>query len=107
MRVGEAADGMPKRFGEQVAAAENLVSYVALGQEVDDPRLGPVRQAGISFRVHAAPTPRVQGPQPAIGQHTDEVLGALAREPARARAARPTKRPVSHALEGIKQHAEG
>ena len=44
----------------------------------------------------------MQGPQPAIGQHTDEVLGALAREPARARAARPAKRPVSHALEGIK-----
>ncbi len=51
---------------------------------VDDPVHGAVRQAGISFRVHAAPTPRVQGPQPAIGQHTDEVLGALADEPARA-----------------------
>src|SRR4029078_5211630 len=68
----------------------------------DDQRLGPVRQAGISFRLHAAPTPRVQGPQPAGGQHTDEVLGALASDTARARAARPAKRPVSPALEGIK-----
>ena len=91
----------PVRHAHEALEDEQVINN-GMSVVVDDPRLGPVRQAGISFRVHAAPTPRVQGPQPAIGQHTDEVLGALAREPARARAARPAKRPISHALEGIK-----
>ena len=45
--------------------------------EVDDPVHGAVRQAGIAFRLHGAPEPTVQGPQPAVGEHTDEVLGSL------------------------------
>jgi crotonobetainyl-CoA:carnitine CoA-transferase CaiB-like acyl-CoA transferase len=44
----------------------------------------------------------VQGPQPALGEHTDAVLGAVAGEPARARESRAAKRSVAHALEGIK-----
>jgi crotonobetainyl-CoA:carnitine CoA-transferase CaiB-like acyl-CoA transferase len=44
----------------------------------------------------------VQGPQPALGQHTDDVLSSVASAEPRARAARPAKRPLSHALEGIK-----
>jgi crotonobetainyl-CoA:carnitine CoA-transferase CaiB-like acyl-CoA transferase len=91
----------PVRHAHEALEDEQVINN-GMSVVVDDPRLGPVRQAGISFRLHAAPTPRVQGPQPAVGQHTDEVLGALASEPARARAARPAKRPVSHALEGIK-----
>src|SRR5258708_32802307 len=69
---------------------------------VDDPVHGPVREAGISFRLHGARTPAVQGPQPAVGQHTDEVLAAVAEEPARARQPRPAKRSVTSAREGIK-----
>ena len=76
----------PVRHAHEALEDEQVINN-GMSVVVDDPRLGPVRQAGISFRVHAAPTPRVQGPQPAIGQHTDEVLGALVREPARARAA--------------------
>ena len=91
----------PVRHAHEALEDEQVVNN-GMSVEVDDPRLGPVRQAGICFRLHAAPTPAVQGPQPALGQHTDEVLGALADEPARARAARPAKRPVSHTLEGIK-----
>ncbi len=91
----------PVRHAHEALEDEQVINN-GMSVEVDDPVHGRVRQAGISFRVHAAPTPQVQGPQPAIGQHTDEVLGAIADEPARARAARPAKRPITHALEGIK-----
>ena len=42
----------------------------------------------------ARPTPSVQGPQPAVGQHTDEVLGVAGRRrrAARARRARRSDR---------------
>src|SRR3954452_16043895 len=91
----------PVRHAHEALEDEQVINN-GMSVEVDDPVHGRVRQAGISFRVHAAPTPHVQGPQPAIGQHTDEVLGALASEPSRARETRPAKRAVSHALEGIK-----
>ena len=38
--------------------------------------------------LHGAPTPSVQGPQPALGQHTDEVLGVARGDAAHARATR-------------------
>ena len=74
----------PVRHAHEALEDEQVINN-GMSVVVDDPVHGRVRQAGISFRVHAAPTPQVQGPQPAIGQHTDEVLGALASEPARAR----------------------
>lgn len=91
----------PVRHAHEALEDEQVVNN-GMSVVVDDPVHGAVRQAGISFRVHGAPAPHVQGPQPMIGQHTDEVLGALGREPARARDVRPAKRPVAHALEGIK-----
>jgi crotonobetainyl-CoA:carnitine CoA-transferase CaiB-like acyl-CoA transferase len=70
--------------------------------EVTDPVHGVIRQAGISFRLHGAPAPAVQGPQPALGEHTEQVLGALSGAEPRARAVRAARRPLAHALEGIK-----
>jgi crotonobetainyl-CoA:carnitine CoA-transferase CaiB-like acyl-CoA transferase len=70
--------------------------------EVVDPVHGRTTQAGITFRLHGAPPAEVQGPQPAVGQHTEEVLAGLADEPARARGTRPARRPLAHALDGIK-----
>jgi crotonobetainyl-CoA:carnitine CoA-transferase CaiB-like acyl-CoA transferase len=81
---------------EDEQVANNGMSVV-----VDDPVVGKVRQAGISFRLHGAPAPEVQGPQPTLGQHTADVLGALATDTPRARATRPAKRTLAHALEGI------
>jgi crotonobetainyl-CoA:carnitine CoA-transferase CaiB-like acyl-CoA transferase len=91
----------PVRPAHEALEDEQVVNN-GMSVVVDDPVHGPVRQAGISFRLHAVPTPQVQGPQPLLGQHTDEVLGSIADRAARAREARPAKRPLAHALDGIK-----
>jgi len=91
----------PVRPAHEALEDEQVVNN-GMSVVVEDPQLGPVRQAGISFRLHGAPKPAVQGPQPAVGQHTGEVLDELPSEPARARASRPAKRSIAHALEGIK-----
>jgi crotonobetainyl-CoA:carnitine CoA-transferase CaiB-like acyl-CoA transferase len=91
----------PVRAAHEALEDEQVVNN-GMSVVIDDPEIGSVRQAGISFRLHGAPRPAVQGPQPAVGQHTDEVFETLATEPARARAARPTKHALAHALEGIK-----
>jgi crotonobetainyl-CoA:carnitine CoA-transferase CaiB-like acyl-CoA transferase len=91
----------PVRPAHEALEDEQVVNN-GMSVVVDDPAIGPVRQAGISFRLHGAPSPAVQGPQPAIGEHTESVLAATATEPTRAREARAAKRPVQHALEGIK-----
>ena len=49
-------------------------------QTVHDPTVGPMRQLGPLFRMDAA-QPRVQGPAPRIGQHTDEVLSSMCPSP--------------------------
>lgn len=105
-------DLLDQFWANEIAIAPVRPAHEALDDEqvvnngmsvvIDDPAIGPVKQAGISFRLHGVPTPTVQGPQPAIGEHTDEVLGGLVSEPARAREARPAKRSIAHALEGIK-----
>jgi crotonobetainyl-CoA:carnitine CoA-transferase CaiB-like acyl-CoA transferase len=105
-------DLLDQFWANEIAIAPVRPAHEALDDEqvvnngmsvvIDDPAIGSVKQAGISFRLHGAPKPAVQGPQPAIGQHTDEVLGSLASEPARARETRPAKRSIAHALEGIK-----
>jgi len=51
----------------QLEATGNLV-------ELDDPRVGPVRQIGPLAKITTAPA-RVRGPAPEPGQHTDEVRG--------------------------------
>jgi crotonobetainyl-CoA:carnitine CoA-transferase CaiB-like acyl-CoA transferase len=105
-------DLLDQFWAHEIAIAPVRAAHEALDDEqvvnngmsvvVDDPDLGPVQQAGISFRLHGVPAPAVQGPQPAVGQHTDEVLARAPDEPARARAERPAKRAVAHVLEGIK-----
>ena len=65
--------------------------------DVIDPVVGPTKQAGVTFTLHASPG-AVQGPAPSVGQHTEEVLANLnGRRPASA-----PKRSLRHALEGIK-----
>ena len=91
----------PVRHAHEALEDEQVVNN-GMSVVVVDPVHGPVRQAGIGFRLHGAPPPAVQGPQPALGQHTDEVLASLASASPRARDARPAKRDLSHALEGIK-----
>jgi crotonobetainyl-CoA:carnitine CoA-transferase CaiB-like acyl-CoA transferase len=44
--------------------------------EVDDPEEGRIRMMGIPYRLEKT-TATVQGPQPRLGEHTEEVLGAL------------------------------
>ncbi len=91
----------PVRDAHESLDDEQVVNN-GMSVEVTDPVHGVVRQAGIAFRLHGAPEPSVQGPQPAVGAHTDEVLGSLAGETHRAGEVRPAKRPLTHALEGIK-----
>jgi len=50
--------------------------------EVDDPRLGKLRQVGPPWSLELNPA-KVQGPAPAPGQHTDEVLQSLGQAPGR------------------------
>lgn len=40
--------------------------------ELDDPELGPIRQVGITYKLSKNPA-RIQGPSPAVGQHTEAV----------------------------------
>ena len=91
----------PVRHAHEALDDEQVINN-GMSVEVADPVHGVIKQAGISFRLHGAPTPSVQGPQPTIGQHTDEVLGSLGSAEPRARAVRPPKRPLAHALDGVK-----
>ncbi len=91
----------PVRHAHEALEDEQVVNN-GMSVEVVDPVHGVVRQAGIGFRLQGAPEPSVQGPQPALGEHTREVLGSLAATTPRAREVRPAKRPLSHALEGVK-----
>ncbi len=91
----------PVRHAHEALDDEQVINN-GMSVEVTDPVYGVIKQAGISFRLHGAPTPSVQGPQPAVGQHTDEVLGSLGSAEPRARAVRPAKRPLAHALDGVK-----
>ena len=62
---------------------------------VDDPDRGPTRQMGVP--IHLLGTPgAVKGPQPSVGQHTDEVLGSLP-----APAPTPAPAPVAPSTPGV------
>jgi crotonobetainyl-CoA:carnitine CoA-transferase CaiB-like acyl-CoA transferase len=91
----------PVRYGHEALLDEQVVNN-GMSVEVTDPVHGRIRQEGITFRLHGAPKPGVQGPQPAVGQHTDEVLGALPGAEKRAKTVKASKRRLTHALEGIK-----
>jgi crotonobetainyl-CoA:carnitine CoA-transferase CaiB-like acyl-CoA transferase len=83
-------------FGAILADRQaELNGYVT---EVDDPGLGTLIQAGTPFAT--VPPSRVTGPAPALGQHTDEVLGALgdAREVPSTSGSRRARSP----LEGLR-----
>jgi crotonobetainyl-CoA:carnitine CoA-transferase CaiB-like acyl-CoA transferase len=68
--------------------------------QVNDPVIGPTKQAGVTFTLHGCPG-QVQGPAPLAGQHTAEVLASLNGAPSRpARGA--AGKPLRHALQGIK-----
>ena len=67
-------------------------------QTVDDPTVGPMRQLGPLFRMDAAP-PRVRGPAPQVGQHTEEVLTRLSSAPAHSSNGNGTT--PTHPLEGV------
>lgn len=53
---------------------------IGLVKRVEDPAVGVMRQLGPLFHLDTAP-PRLQGPAPALGQHTDEILSALPSAP--------------------------
>jgi crotonobetainyl-CoA:carnitine CoA-transferase CaiB-like acyl-CoA transferase len=65
--------------------------------ELDDPRVGRVRQVGPLAKISGAPAV-VRGPAPTPGEHTDEILGA-AIPPVSAPA--PTRRSLQGPLDGI------
>jgi crotonobetainyl-CoA:carnitine CoA-transferase CaiB-like acyl-CoA transferase len=91
----------PVRHAHEALDDEQVINN-GMSVEVTDPDRGRIKQAGISFRLHGAPPPAVQGPQPRLGEHTSQVLESLARAERRAGATRRSKRPLRHALEGIK-----
>jgi crotonobetainyl-CoA:carnitine CoA-transferase CaiB-like acyl-CoA transferase len=68
---------------EVVVPAQDVLGHVqtiANGTvtTVDDPDIGPTRQMGVP--IHLLGTPgAVRGPQPRVGEHTDEVLGSRPR----------------------------
>ncbi|MGD9794838.1 MAG: CoA transferase, partial [Acidimicrobiia bacterium] len=69
--------------------------------EVDDPVHGPTRQVGPTFRMHGVEPAMVQGPQPLVGQHTDEVLGAVSSTGGVRVPRAVTGRSLAHPLEGL------
>jgi crotonobetainyl-CoA:carnitine CoA-transferase CaiB-like acyl-CoA transferase len=91
----------PVRHAHEALDDEQVINN-GMSVEVKDPVHGVIKQAGINFRLHGAPAPAVQGPQPVVGAHTSQVFAALRRAEPRARTARPAKRPLAHALEGIR-----
>jgi crotonobetainyl-CoA:carnitine CoA-transferase CaiB-like acyl-CoA transferase len=91
----------PVRQAHEALSDEQVINN-GMVVEVDDPIHGRTQQAGITFRLHGAPPAKVQGPQPLLGQHTNEVLAGLAADPQHARVQRPQHRSLQHALEDIK-----
>jgi len=91
----------PVRRAEEALDDPQVVNN-GMAVEISDPELGPLKQAGISFRTHAVPAPPPNRPQPRVGEHTDDVLGAVGASEARARRHLAPKRSLSSALEGVK-----
>jgi crotonobetainyl-CoA:carnitine CoA-transferase CaiB-like acyl-CoA transferase len=62
-------------FGTEQARAREMVV------DIDHPRLGPVRQVGLPFKLDATPG-SIRSAPPLLGEHTDEVLAELGYDPA-------------------------
>ena len=72
--VNIAGDVAAEPFMTSVEALDHSqVIHNGLVQKVEDPVLGNTRQIGPLFRMDASP-PRIQGPAPQPGQHTEEIL---------------------------------
>ena len=69
-------------------------------QTVEDPTAGPVRQLGPLFHMEAA-QPRIQGPAPLVGQHTEEVLSGTSPSPSTVGAGLKPAPTPAHPLEGV------
>jgi len=70
-----------------------------IAAEVNDPELGPIRQVGITYKLSKNPA-RIQGPAPAVGQHTEQVKAEASANAASASA--PTGKSLKAPLEGIR-----
>ena len=62
-------------FGTDQARAREMVV------DIDHPRLGPVRQVGLPFKLSATPG-SIRSAPPLLGEHTDEILAELGFDPA-------------------------
>ncbi|MYA61141.1 MAG: hypothetical protein F4X94_00980, partial [Dehalococcoidia bacterium] len=79
--VNIAGDVAAEPFMTSVEALDHSqVIHNGLVQQVEDPVLGDTRQIGPLFRMDASP-PRIQGPAPQPGQHTEEVLTDFSSSP--------------------------
>ena len=69
---------------------------------IEDPTVGSMRQLGPLFRLDSAP-PRIQGPAPLLGQHTESVLADLDNAPAGSEQSDVSERVdlPAHPLEGF------
>jgi len=67
--------------------------------EVDDPELGPLRQAGILYRLHGRPA-AVRGPAPRRGEHTEQVRAEARARRARAAGVRSPAVPTASTGDG-------
>lgn len=93
----------PVRQAYEALTDEQVVNN-GMAVTIHDPVHGRTIQAGISFRLHGTPAAVPSRPQPALGEHTEEVLASLPTAPRRAGAGAggPAKAPMRFALDGIK-----
>ena len=76
------------------------VIHNGLVQDVADPVLGDTRQIGPLFRMDACP-PKIQGPAPQPGQHTEEVLSDFSPSPPTGEGRSEGEEFPAHPLAGI------
>ncbi len=93
----------PVRHAHEALDDEQVVNN-GMSVEVADPIHGLIRQAGISFRLHGAPPPSVQGRRSRRSASTAVMCCGRSPMGAEREPGRPghAKRPLAHALEGIK-----
>jgi alpha-methylacyl-CoA racemase len=65
---------------EALTHEQTIARHMVL--ELDQPGMGPVRQAGFPIRLSRTPA-RIESPAPALGEQTDEVLKAIGYDEAR------------------------
>ena len=82
------------------ALDHSQVIHNGLVREVEDPVVGSTRQIGPLFRMDASP-PRIQGPAPQPGQHTEEVLSDFSSSPSMGEGRGEGENFPAHPLEGF------